>query len=75
MNNGCGCRQGYNVVEVFRRLCRHTSDRQIRDTLSQVTDLLTDDELDALAFIHQLETFYPSQSFETAKRHHMHQNR
>ena len=66
--------QGYNVVDVFRRLCLYTTDCQIRDTLSRVTDLLTYDELDALAFVRRLETFYPQRSFETAKRLHLHQN-
>jgi len=67
--------QGYNVVDVFRRLCLYTTDRQVRDTLSRVNDLLTDDELDALTFVHRLETFYPHRSFETAKHLHVQQNR
>jgi len=67
--------QGYNVVDVFRRLCLCTTDTHIRDTLSRLNDLLTDSELDALAFIHRLETFYPHRSFETAKRLYVHHNR
>jgi len=71
----CDRGQGYDVKPVFRRLCLFTSDRQIRDTLAQVSDLLTDDELDALAFIHRLETLVPCQSFDTARSLRLQQNR
>jgi len=63
------------VVEVFRRLCLYTSDRQIRDTLSHVTDLLTDDKREALTFLRRLELLCPHQSFNTARRLRLHQNR
>ena len=68
-------RQGYDVVDVFHRLCLYTTDRQVRDTLSEMADLLTDDERDALAFVRHLETICPQRSFETAKRRHQRQNR
>jgi len=67
--------QGYSVVDVFRRLCLYTTDIHVRDTLSRLTDLLTDSELDALMFIHRLETLYPHRSFETAKRLYVRHNR
>ena len=67
--------QGYNCVEVFHRLCLYTTDHHIRDTLRHVTNLLSDDELNALQFVRRLESFYPCQSFETAKRLRLQQNR
>jgi len=67
MSYGCCYCQGYDVVGTFHRLCLYTSDRQIRDTLSRVSDLLTDSQLDALTFVHRLESVYTCQSFETAK--------
>ena len=62
-------------MEVFRRLCLYTTDRRIRDTLSRVPDLLSDSELEALAFVRRVESVYPCQSFETAKHLRVQQNR
>jgi len=70
-----GCDQGYDVKHVFHRLCFYTSDCQIRDTLSHVSDLLTHEELDALEFVHRLETLFPCQSFDTARHLRLQQNR
>jgi len=70
----CTC-QGYNVLEAFHRICLYTADLQIRDTLSRVNNLLTEDEHDALTFIRRLESLYTCRSFEAAKRHLVQQNR
>lgn len=67
--------QGYDVVDVFHRLCLYTTDPQVRDTLSQTTDLLTDVEHDALVFVHHLESICPHQSFKIAQHLHQQQNR
>ena len=65
--------QGFDPNTKLRQICLYTLDKNLRDYIAnelETQGALSQEELDMLEFVHQLEELYTCGSYETAKELH-----
>ena len=65
--------QGFDPNTKLRQICLYTLDKNLRDYLAselETQGALTQEEVDMLRFVHQLEELYPCASYDVSKSVH-----